>query len=111
MFKTFINRKLADLGCRFDMRSKGKKGAEKDFNTLLYGTRRCDVINKVTKELILETLSMIKPAKSLSQTTQQAVRNVAMEFRKYNETRNVDLRDMFPDVIVKAIDIDETVRK
>ena len=35
----------------------------------------------------------------------------SMEFRKYIETRNVDLRDMFPDVIVEAIEIDETVRK
>lgn len=41
----------------------------------------------------------------------RAVRNVGVEFRKEVETRNVDLRDVFPDVGFEAMGIDETVGK
>lgn len=40
MFKTFKNRRLADLRYRFGMRSKGRKRAEKDFNSLPQETSR-----------------------------------------------------------------------
>lgn len=37
-----------------------------------------------------------------------AVRNMGVELRKETGTRNVDLRDVFPDVISESTGLDET---
>lgn len=34
---------------------------------------------------------------------------MGVEFRKETETRNVDLRDIFPDVISESMGLDESV--
>lgn len=90
------------------MRSKRKKGAGK-ISTLC--PKALEDIMSLTKRKEERDIKCDRPGKCLAGAAWWTVRNVGMEFRKEIEIGNVDLRDTFPDVIVEAMYLDETVGK
>lgn len=104
MLETFTNRKLADLGCRFDARERRSQGRFQLFPRSLAGH---GVINKEGKELVSEMPS-VTGQQSDPLGTRWAVRSIGIDLRKETETPKVGLGDISLVVTVEAMGIDET---